>query len=337
MRRASIFGRLALGLVVVGLAGAVVLLIFVAFEYGLSFGPNPGGLGLGDILNEISDHVIVPLLVLMLPLAVAVPWVIRTSLRPLGDAAAQIELAQTADRGFRVNANDFPAEALGFAEAVNGLLGRLDESAARQEAFAADVAHELRTPLAILALELEKLDGDVAARLKRDVTSMSRLVDQLLVLAQLDAQAAARDPMRDVVLGDVAADIVTYFAPLAMDGGKEIALERLDDTVVSGRTEAISAALRNLVENGLRVTPPQGTVTVLVGPGPLLRVRDGGPGLSQESLQDYRQRLHRGDQSSKSGAGLGLAIVSRIMEAHAGTLRTDPAHTELVLDFGRTA
>jgi len=336
MRRASIFGRLALGLVIVGLVGAIVLLIFVALEYGLSFGPNPDGLSLGEILNEIGDHVIVPLLVLMLPLAVAVPWVIRTSLRPLKEAAAQIELAQTADRGFRVNASDFPIEALGFAESVNGLLGRLDESAARQETFAADVAHELRTPLAILALELDKLDGDVAARLKRDVTSMSRLVEQLLVLAQLDAQAAARDPTQDVVLGDVAADIVTYFAPLALDQGKEIALEPGDGAVVSGRPEAIGAALRNLVENGLRVTPIRGTVTVFVGPGSVLRVRDGGPGLSVGALEDYRQRLRRGDHSSKSGAGLGLAIVSRIMEAHSGSLRTDPDHAELVLDFGRS-
>ena len=337
MRRASIFRRLTLGLVLVGLIGAIVLLVFVAIEYGLSLEPKPGGLGFVEILNEIGDHVIVPLLVLMLPLAIAVPWVIRTSLRPLGDAAAQIELAQTADRGFRVNADDFPAEAVGFAEAVNGLLGRLDESAARQEAFAADVAHELRTPLAILALELEKLDGEVASRLKRDVTGMSRLVEQLLVLAQLDAQAAASNPMQDVVLADVAADIVTWFAPLAMDEEKEIAFEQIDRSVVSGRPEAISAALRNLVENALRVTPPKGVITVLAGPGPQLRVRDGGPGLSHEALQDYRQRLHRGDQSSKNGAGLGLAIVSRIMDAHSGALRSDPSSSELVLDFERSA
>lgn len=337
MRRASIFGRLALGLVIVGLVGAIALLVFVAFEYGLSFGDTPGSLTLTEILNEIGDHVVVPLLVLMLPLAVAVPWVIRTSLRPLRDAAAQIELAQTADRGFRVNAGDFPIEALGFAESVNGLLGRLDETAARQEAFAADVAHELRTPLAILALELDKLDGDVAARLKRDVTSMSRLVEQLLVLAQLDAQTAARDPTQDVALDDIAADIVAHFAPLALDQGKEIALEPGDGAIVSGRPEAISAALRNLVENGLRVTPVRGTVTVFVGPGPVLRVRDGGPGLSHDALEDYRQRLRRGDHSSKSGAGLGLAIVSRIMDAHGGVLRTQPDHAELVLDFGRSA
>jgi signal transduction histidine kinase len=333
MRRGSVFGRLAVGLIVVGLVGAIVLLVFVAFEYGLSFDGGPGSLTVAEIMNEVADHVVVPLLVLMLPLAIAVPWVIRSSLRPLRDAAAQIELAQTADRGVRVNASDFPTEAMGFAEAVNGLLARLDETAARQETFAADVAHELRTPLAILALELEKLEGETAARLKSDVTNMSRLVDQLLVLAQLDAQAAARAPMQDVVLADVAADIVSQFAPLALDEEKEIALEPGDGAIVSGHPEAISAALRNLVENALRVTPPHETVIVFVGPGATLRVRDGGPGLSHEALRDYRQRLRRGDHSSKSGAGLGLAIVSRIMEAHGGLLRTDPNHAELVLAF----
>lgn len=336
MKLRSIFSRLALGLVVIGLIGAVVLLLFVAFEYGLSFSGGPGSLTFAEVVNEIADHVVVPIIVLMLPLSVAVPWVILTSLRPLKDAAAQIELAQTADRGFRVSADNFPTEALGFADAVNRLLGRLDDTAARQEAFAADVAHELRTPLAILALELEKLDNETAARLKRDVTSMSRLVEQLLVLAQLDAQAAARVPMQDVALEDVAADIVSYYAPLALDEEREVALEPGDGAVVSGRPEVISAALRNLVENALRVTPPRGTVTVLVGPGAMLRVRDGGPGMSHEALKNYRQRLRRGDQSSKNGAGLGLAIVSRIMEAHAGSLKTDPNHSELILDFERS-
>ena len=336
MRRPSIFRRLMLGLLIVGLLGSILLLLFVALEYGLSPRDGLDVTSFTSIMDEVGDHVVVPLLVLMLPLGIAAAWVIRTSLKPLKNAASQIEVSQTADRGYRVDASSFPEEAVGFADSVNGLLSRLDDTAARQEAFAADVAHELRTPLAILALELEKLDSETALRLKRDVTGMSRLVEQLLVLAQLDAQAAARAPTQYVVLADVAAEIVSHFAPIALDQEKEIALEHADGDIIIGRPEAIGAALRNLVENALRVTPPHGTVTVLVGPGARLRVRDGGPGLSQDALRDYRQRLRRGDYSSKSGAGLGLTIVSRIMDAHGGSLKTDPDHAELVLDFEST-
>lgn len=335
MKRRSIFRQLAIGLILVGVGGAIALLAFVAMEYGLSPRDGLDRATFTSIMDEVADHVVVPLLVLVLPMGIAAAWVIRSSLQPLKDAAAQIELAQTADRGFRVDVSGFPDEATGFAHAVNGLLGRLDETAARQESFAADVAHELRTPLAILALELEKLDGETAMRLKKDVAGMSRLVEQLLVLAQLDAQAAARAPAQEVMLESVAADIVGQFAPIALDEEKEIALETSDGPVVTGHSEAIGAALRNLIENALRVTPIHGIVTVSVGPGPVLRVRDGGPGLSHHALTDFRLRLHRGDHYSKTGAGLGLAIVSRIMDAHGGTLRTHPEQAELVLDFAR--
>lgn len=71
-------------------------------------------------------------------------------------------------------------------------MARLDQAARRQEAFAADVAHELRTPLALLSLELDRLDYDDAARLKEDVAAMRRLIDKLMLLAQIDAAEAAQ-------------------------------------------------------------------------------------------------------------------------------------------------
>lgn len=332
-RSRSIFQRLILGFGLISFVGGVVLLLFVGFEYGLSSRSRRDEIQFAGIANEVADHVVVPLLVLLLPLTFAALWVIRSSLRPLATAAERIEAAQAADKGFRVQVEDFPLEATGFANAVNGLLARLDAAATRQEAFAADVAHELRTPLAVLALELDRLETPDGERLKTDVAAMSRLVDQLLVLAQLDAEASAPGAAGQANLAEIATEIVTRSAPLAVEEGRSVALEIEASPVVAGRREAIAAALRNLVENALRVTPPGGTVTVSAGPGARLSVRDGGTGLTAERLAALSQRYRRGDHASGSGAGLGLAIVSRIMAAHGGRIETRPDRSELILDF----
>jgi two-component system OmpR family sensor kinase len=332
-RSPSIFQRLMLGFALMSVIGGFVLLLFVGVEYGLSSRARRDEIRFAGIANEVADHVVVPLLVLIVPMTLAALWVIRSSLRPLAVAGERIEAAQAADKGFRVEVHDFPAEATGFADAVNGLLARLDEAATRQEAFAADVAHELRTPLAVLALELDRLPGPDSARLKSDVATMSRLVDQLLVLAQLDAQAAAPAAATQVSLADVATEIVSQYAPLAVNAGKSVSLEIYEAGMVDGRREAIAAALRNLVENGLRVTPSAGTVTVTAGPGRRLSVMDGGPGLGPDRLAELSQRYRRGDHASGSGAGLGLAIVSRIMAAHGGQIETREDRSELILAF----
>lgn len=332
-RPTSIFQRLVLGFTLMSVIGGTILLLFVGVEYGLSSRSRRDEIQFAGIANEVADHVVVPLLVLIAPMTLAALWVIRSSLRPLGVAAGRIEAAQAADKGFRVEVQDFPAEATGFADAVNGLLARLDEAATRQEAFAADVAHELRTPLAVLALELDRLDSEDGRRLKQDVATMSRLVDQLLMLAQLDAQLAAPATSTPVDLAEIATEIVAQYAPLAIDENRSLALVLAPAPAVEGRREAIAAALRNLVENGLRVTPAGGVVTVTAGPGARLSVMDGGPGLAPTRLAELSQRYRRGDHASGSGAGLGLAIVSRIMAAHGGRTETRPDRSELILAF----
>src|SRR3546814_2679316 len=95
----------------------------------------------------------------------------------------------------------------------------------RQEAFAADVAHELRTPLAVLSLEFDRLDHDDSARLKHDVAAMRRLIDQLMLLAQIDAASAAQFPLESVSLVEIARDVVSLLAPGTIAEGKAITLD----------------------------------------------------------------------------------------------------------------
>ncbi|MBO9580096.1 MAG: sensor histidine kinase [Sphingobium sp.] len=335
--RRSVSRRLKRGLGLIGLVGTFLLLAAVAFFYSFTFTHLDPQAAMVRAIKEMLEHVALPLVVLLVPVTIMVLRAIRQAFRPLEEAAAEIEAARGHERGYRIDSSTMPAEALPFTYAVNDLLGRLDDAATRQEAFAADVAHELRTPLALLLLELDRLDHADAARLKEDVAAMRRLIDQLMLLAQIDAATAAQTPLEAVSLVDVARLVVSSVAPGIIAEGKTIALD-IDDKApfVNGRREAIAAALRNLIENAVRVTPAGGGIQVFAGPGAMLRVRDEGPGLPAERLRELVQRHHRADHASKDGAGLGLAIVDRIMAAHGGELLTESAKNELILRFPDT-
>ncbi|MDR2858735.1 MAG: sensor histidine kinase [Novosphingobium sp.] len=332
--RRSVTRRLKRDLALVGLIGTVLLLAAVVFFYWRTFTHMSARDAVIRSIGEMLEHAALPVIVLMAPVAFVGLRVIRQAFVPLEQAAMQIEAAHGHERGFRIDPSAMPAEALPFTHAVNELLGRLDDAAMRQEAFAADVAHELRTPLAVLALELDQLGGVDALRLKADVAAMQRLIDQLLLLAQIDAATAAQLAVEYVSLRDVASDVVSFMAPAIIASGKNITVDAdTQSPFVRGRREAIAAALRNLIENAARVTPAGGTVRVRVGPGCVIGVCDEGPGLSREYLQDLVQRHRRADHASKDGAGLGLAIVDRIMAAHEGVLETAPEARELSLRF----
>lgn len=334
MARRSIARRLFIGLSIVGLVGASLLLIFIIREHEQSFGALNDPVAARRAFRELFEHVLVPILLLILPMGIASLIVIRRGLEPLGRAAEQLKVVGRHERDVMIDHAAFPTEVVPFAQAVNDLLAQLDRAARDHEAFAADVAHELRTPLAVMALELDALDHPDAPRLRGDLLAMRRLIDQLMLLARVDAQNFARSIRDTLSLADVSADVVSLLAPAAIGADKSLSLTRVGEApVITGQREAVAAALRNIVENALRVTPAGGTVTVFIGPGPRLRVKDEGAGLTPARLQELTRRHLRADHASREGAGLGLAIVARIMAAHGGRLHSAPDAREVILDF----
>lgn len=330
----SIYRRLLLGLSGVGAASSLLLLAAVFIDYHLGYGDLASREAAGKAWHEVFEHVVLPALLFVIPTTLAVIIVVRRALLPLENAAKEIDETKGRERGYRLDAATFPDEARPFADALNLLLERLDRSAAQQEAFAADVAHELRTPLALARLELAEIGGEAKDKLSGDLQSMQRLIDQLLLLAQIKNAEAADIPREDQDLAAIGRECAALLAPTAIAGGKQLAFEAHDKHVpAEGWREAIQAAVRNLIENALRVTPAGGTVLVMAGPGPNLAVRDEGPGLSSEQLDRLVHRHARAENASRSGAGLGLSIVDQIMQAHGGSLVTRPEARELRLQF----
>lgn len=260
--------------------------------------------------------------VLTIAVLVIAAWTIRTSLRPLRTVSAQAAAISPGAIAVRLSTADLPLELQPVVMAVNEALDRLAKGFETQRQFTADAAHELRTPLAILTAGLENLPttGEIE-RLRLDAERMNRLVAQLLGVARLDGQPL--DVSQTVDLGEVAARVVERFAPLAAKSGCSLAFEPAAGPVlVTGNTDALGDAIRNLVENAIAHSPPGQEVTVGVDTAGAVWVVDQGPGVPLEDRDRIFERFWRSRErrGASAGAGLGLSIVAEIARAHGGTI-----------------
>jgi PAS domain S-box-containing protein len=195
----------------------------------------------------------------------------------------------------------------------------LRQSEERHREFAANAAHELRTPLAVLRSNLDNLDdGGAADSLRHDVDSMARLVEQMLAATRLDILAVEDSERAD--LGQVCRNVAENLAPIAISNRRSIEVVGCTSPVnIRGNGDALEQAVRNLVENGLRYSAVGTTVTIEVRADASVSIIDHGPGIPIESRDAIFERFHRLDHTS-GGAGLGLAIVHRTVEAHTGSI-----------------
>ena len=199
----------------------------------------------------------------------------------------------------------------------------LRDSEERHRRFAADVAHELRTPLAVMRSNLDSLAerSEVTGSLRDDVDAMSRMVEQLLAAARLESLAIAQTDEAD--LRQVCTNVVSHIAPIAIKRNRKIEVTGCrHPMLIRGNPDALEQAVRNLVENALRYSPTRSTVTVKVGDDASVSVIDKGPGVPPTERDQIFQRFVRSDQSV-DGAGLGLSIVRRTVEAHGGRVEID--------------
>jgi two-component system OmpR family sensor kinase len=275
------------------------------------------------IATQTALRTLVPFLAL-LPVFGALIWIgVGRGLAPLDAMSRAVgkrrpdALAPLAERGV-------PEELQPLVASLNGLLARLSEAIAAQRRFTADAAHELRTPLAALRLQLDvarRNDGAGAAAfddLETGVARASHVVDQLLTLARVEPEALAR--MRaDCDLVAIARDAIVARAALAAEKAIDLGLARATAATVSGDPASLAILLSNLIDNALRYTPRGGRIDVAVDraeAGPTLTVADTGPGIPPDNRDRVFDRFFRGADDQQPGSGLGLSIVKRIADAH---------------------
>ena len=218
-----------------------------------------------------------------------------------------------------------PPEILPLVEAVNQALDRLQHGFLAQREFAANAAHEIRTPLAILRTRIETLPhGGASHALGRDVDNMSRVVGQLLDATELETAVVDPDAVADI--HEVCVEVAEFIAPLALKQGKSIELMCADKPVlVKGNAEMIWRATRNLVENALHHTPQETTIEIIVIADGSISVIDNGDGVPLADRRSIFRRFWRRSPRTAGGAGLGLSIVEKIVEAHQGSVSVEDA------------
>ena len=262
----------------------------------------------------------IPILLLLLAVDIVI---FRLGIKPLLKASDQAKHISPTRIDVRLPTDDIPKEILPLVTAVNQALDRLEQGFRRQREFAADAAHELRTPLAILRTRVETLLDKAATRaLYQDIENMTRVVSQLLDAAELETIFV--DPCERADLRGVCTEIGEFIAPLALAHGKTIALNGVEEPIlVKGNPELLRWAVRNLVENAINHTPQGTTVEVIVGDQGTVSVLDEGAGVPVANRKLIFQRFWRGDRHGAAGAGLGLSIVKRIVDAHGGTITVE--------------
>lgn len=284
------------------------------------------GAALARIGLDVLGYVLLALPLVLLPLALAV-WL---GLRPLHSLSHRIGQRRPDDLSPLRDPTGY-AELTPLVDAFNALLGRARSQREAEQTFVQDVAHELKTPLAVVAAQAHVLAfaSDDAQRtaalrlLERGVQRASHQVTQLLTLAALEHDAPVARARVDVVAE--VRDVLIALEPLAGERHQELVLLSPDSLMSETDGEALRLVLHNLIRNAIQHGRAGGQIEValaLEGPWVALRVTDDGPGIPAEDRERLFERFRRGDSAAPGGSGLGLAIVRRAAQRMGGSARS---------------
>lgn len=280
------------------------------------------------LARRIALDAVLPLVIALPVIALLVGWIVRRGLQPLSQLGEEIE-RRGAHALEPLGSDGVPEEARPLVARLDDLLQRLRTSLEQERHFASNAAHELRNPLAALRAQAELArDSRDQAEARRALEAvikacdrLTRLVEQLLLLARVEESGGVAQPLRvDLLVRSIIADL----APSVLAAGQDIALECDGPVTVDGDQVLLGAMVRNLIDNALRHGGDPARITVHVDGGSQharITVDDEGPGLAPDALERIGRRFERLDAPADYGVGLGLALVARIARWHGGDFR----------------
>jgi len=257
---------------------------------------------------------------------------VTNGLLPLSRMRADLNKREAGDLA-PIDGGAVPFELVPVVGAFNELLDKVQAGATAQHDFLADVAHQLRTPLAGFKLQLEWLaarhaaDPDTVHSVRLMLMSNERMIrqtNQLLALARAEPSRFEKTRLEVIDLAPLVEQVVQYFVEEAGKKKIDIGFD-LQRTLVAGDSFLLRDLIDNLIDNAVRYTPENGTVTVRSYPAGkygMLVIEDSGPGIAPHQRSQVFQRFVRLDDKS-SGSGLGLAIVRDVALAHGATVDID--------------
>ncbi|WP_294640400.1 ATP-binding protein [uncultured Aureimonas sp.] len=284
-----------------------------------------------ELAQETALRATLPFILALPLVALVSELVVRIAFRRMDRLSTAV--AHRDDRDLStLPVDDVPAEVRPLVLGLNDLLTRLQHSVDRERRFLADAAHELRTPLAALAIQVANLRGKASGSawterlddVENGVRRASTVADQLLRLARIEGTGDGADD-EDVRLDQIVLDVVGALVPLAERRKIDLGLVANDAASLRGSAAELRALVEALIDNALRYVPAGGTVDVALrrnASGVVLTVVDDGPGVPDSALPRLRERFFRVSSATTiKGSGLGLAIADAIARKHGGELR----------------
>lgn len=295
-----------------------------------------------EIAQDAAIRTILPLLILVPILLLVVADLVRKMLRPVTRLAEELD-GRSEQNLHSLHDPNLPSEIRPFVDAINRLLGRVDESMNNQRRFVADAAHELRSPLTALSLQAERLEAapmsDEAYQrlitLRQGIDRGRNLLEQLLGLAR--AQSATNELAQAVSLQKIYRHVLEDLIPQAEAKNIDIGIEGKEDAQVRVSELDMMTLIKNLVENAIRYTPTGGRVDLSIRTASgyaMLNIKDTGPGIPLSERERVFDAFYRTLGSEQAGSGLGLAIVQAVVKRIGAEIRLDfsDKNTESGLD-----